>query len=373
MRSVDPKSLEHTYCVIMAGGKGERFWPVSTDVKPKPFIKLVGERSMIQLTVDRISTIVPRERIFVVLVEQHVGAAREQLPDLPIENLIIEPEGRDTAPCVGFSAVWLSRIDPEAVMVTLPADHYIPDVDRFRETIVHGIDCAAAGDYLVTIGIKPTRPETGYGYIRIGEPFEHCGDLPCYRVQRIVEKPDLAKAEQYLEEQSYYWNAGIFIWRVPVLLKELETHMPALYQGLSEIRRAWSENSTAEVARIYGRFEKKSIDYGLMEKARNVLVIPSLFGWDDVGTWTSLKRVKELDGNRNFIEGRTVCLDTENCIIYGNGVRIGTVGISNLVVVASREGVLVCGTDRVQEVREIARRFEASEKEPVTGPESEQT
>ena len=353
--------IEHTFCVIMAGGRGERFWPLSTDLTPKPFLKLMGEKTLIQLTVERALRIVPEERIYVVLGLSQLPVARQQLPFLSDRNFIVEPEGRDTAPCIGFAALTLLKVDAAAIMITLPADHYVPDADGFVSTILSGVACAGTGDYLVTIGIRPARPETGYGYINAHEPF---GDAPgqVYKVERIVEKPDAAKALSYMQVGTYYWNAGIFIWRAGVVLEGIRRHMPELYEGLMKIKAIPEEALDRELRAVFAALPRKSIDYGLMEKAENVLMVPSGFIWDDVGTWTSLLRVLDLDGQGNYRAGDTVSVDTTDCVVVGDGVTVGTLGVSGLVIVGSDHGVLVCGLDRAQEVKEIVKRIEAEKK-----------
>jgi mannose-1-phosphate guanylyltransferase len=348
--------LDRAYCVIMAGGKGERFWPLSTDRMPKPFLRLMGEKTMIQLTVERALRIVPEERLFIVLGQNHLSVAKEQLPGLKDRNFLVEPEGRDTAPCIGFAALHLTALDEGAIMITLPADHYIPDVDAFVATILNGVACAGMGDYLVTVGISPVRPETGYGYINAFEPFEVPGVI-CYKVNRIVEKPDIEKARSYLEDGNYYWNAGIFIWRAAVVLEGIERFMPELCQGIASLKAVLGRKDPTAIAAIYSGLPRKSIDYGLMEKADNVLMIPSLFPWDDVGTWASLRRVLGSGGEGNSKTGNTICVDTKDCVVYGDGITVGTLGVSNLVIVATREGVLVCDSERAQEVKEIVKRL----------------
>ena len=351
--------LEHTYCIIMAGGRGERFWPLSADSMPKPFLRILGTKTMIQLTVERVNRLLPMERIFIVLGTSHADIAREQLPDLPAANFLVEPEGRDTAPCIGFAAISLLGLDPKAVMIVLPADHFIPDSDHFVKTVSYGAEIAGRGDYLVTIGIKPGRPETGYGYINAHEPVFSSDSGTCLRVERFVEKPDANRAQQYLEEGNYFWNAGMFIWKVKTVLAGIAQHMPELYSGLLAIQEALAARNEGCFAEIYSNLVRKSVDYGLMEKADNVLMIPGEFTWDDVGTWSSLLRVKDLDENGNYCSGDTTCLETKNSVICSDGLKVGVVGVSNMVIVASKDGVLVCDADRAQEVREIARLVEA--------------
>jgi mannose-1-phosphate guanylyltransferase len=349
--------MEHLYCVIMAGGRGERFWPLSTKDIPKPFVRLFGDRTMIQMTVDRILGLVPMGNIFVVLGREHEQVARKQLPELGREQFIVEPAGRDTAACIGLAATVLHRRDPDGVMIVLPADHYIPDTGAFLRTVSRTVEWATRGDFLVTLGITPTRPDVGYGYVRAGEPVTEADPSTC-KVDRFVEKPSLPKALQYLSEGIYYWNSGLFVWRTRTLLEGLKRHMVDLHRGLGQIDRAMSEGNTEAVARIFTGFNKVSIDYGLMEKADNVLMVKADFAWDDVGTWGSLRRVMELDENGNFRSGKTICVDTKGCVVYGQDVPIGTVGVENLIVVASPAGVLVCDGRRDQETRQIARMFD---------------
>jgi mannose-1-phosphate guanylyltransferase len=354
-----PLVTDHIYCIIMAGGKGERFWPLSTDLAPKPFLNIVGGKSLIELTVERTQYITPIERIFIVLGKEHLNIAKEQLAMLPEENFIVEPDGKDTAPCIGYSALFLLNKDKDAVMVVLPADQYVPDAESFADVISEGVRYASIGDYFITIGIKPSRPETGYGYIHAYEKFDIIEDLTCYKVNGYVEKPDLKKALEYLAEGNYYWNGGIFVWRADAVMKGIKRHMPDLYRGLLQIRDSYKINRKEEVSLIFKTLPTESIDYGLMEKAENVLMIPSRFIWDDVGTWSSLTRVFEPDEIGNYIKGEVAQIDTKDCVIFSDGIKIGTVGISNLIVVASGNGVLVCDINRAQEVREIVKRLKS--------------
>jgi mannose-1-phosphate guanylyltransferase len=315
---------------------------------------------MLQMTLDRASEFVSTDHILVVLGREHLAVAREQLPQLGEEQFLIEPAGRDTAACIGFAAVTLRLRDPDSVMVVLPADHYVPDSSPFAETMSEAIRWAKKGDFLVTVGIQPTRPEIGYGYIHAGErtggPHEHC-----YRVNRFVEKPDEATASLYLSEGDYYWNAGIFVWQVKVILKAIERHMADLWMGLTKMEEASMVGDLGLAEDLFKGLPRISIDYGLMEKADNVLVIKAGFRWDDVGTWSSLKRTMKLDEKGNYVSGQPLCIDTRDCVIYSEDVRMGVVGVSNLVVVASREGVLVCSLLKDQETRKIARFFEIDE------------
>jgi mannose-1-phosphate guanylyltransferase len=351
------KLFQHVYFVIMAGGKGERFWPLSTDSVPKPFIKIVGDKTLIQLTVERANEMVPLEKVFVVLGKQHLNTARKQLKKLPDDNFIIEPEGRDTAPCIGYSALCILQRDKDAVMVILPADQFIPETGNFSKTISAAVQLAKTGNHLITVGIKPVRPETGYGYINAFEVFKAIDDNVCFKVNRYVEKPDKKTAQAYIREGNYYWNGGIFIWRAKTALKGIKKHMPELYKGLTDIKDALASMDSGKIAGIFKNLQRKSIDYGLMEKADNVLMVPAQFIWDDVGTWSSILRVLKHDKNGNYIKGNAVSIDTNNCVILSEDVAVGTIGVSDLVIVVSKRGVLVCNADRAQEVREIAKQL----------------
>ncbi len=346
------------YCVIMAGGKGERFWPMSTDRVPKPFLTLTGDKTLIQLTAERALRIVPEERLLVVLGKAHLKAARQQLAFLPENNFLVEPAGRDTAACIGLAAVHISLREPEAAMVVLPADQYIPDVDDFVATLNDAVKLASAGNHLVTLGIAPSRPETGYGYILAGRACGHLTTGDGFVVERFVEKPGHKQALEYIADGRYYWNAGIFIWHVNAIIEGFRAHMPGLYEGLTMLKKYLQEGRTRAADTLFKGFERKSIDYGIMEKAANVLMVSARFRWDDVGTWASLERVLDLDDNGNCILGNAFCIDTADTILFSEpGYSIGTIGVSDLIIVASKKGLLVCDKKRVQEVREIARRL----------------
>jgi len=341
-----------TYCVIMAGGRGERFWPVSTVKLPKPFIQLVNTKTLLQLTVDRILPYVPKERIIVILGKDHYAVARKQLKGLSEKNFIREPEPRDTAPCIGYAARTLLKRDPEAVMVVVPADHYIPDVSRFIKVISHGVEVAKSRECLITIGVKPTRPETGYGYIRIGtKKLSTPHRVPLYTVTQFVEKPDITKARTYAKNPHYFWNAGIFVWKASVIMDAIRQYMPDLYQGLQRLPVV---RSGGIIDTGYTTLPKISIDYGVMEKSDNVCMIPGRFKWDDVGTWSALKRLVK---NRQFMKGKHIeTIDTTGCVIYSD-IPVGIIGVSHLIVAATEHGVLVCDMNQAQKVREIARRL----------------
>ena len=353
------------FAVIMAGGRGERLWPLSRPERPKQFLNLGGPRTMLQETVSRIGPLIPEENIYVVAPEEFVGLVREQL-EIPEENIIVEPMGRNTAPCVGLAAVILEAKDPHGVMVVLPADHVIKGRERFLEILGRAVEVATAGDRLITLGIIPDRPATGYGYIRRGEPFIKIkrGDIEIYRVERFVEKPDRERAERFLEEGGYYWNSGIFIWRIDVILAEIESHLPGLHSGLMRIKERLEGPESAldlerVIAEVYKEQEAISIDYGVMEKAEDVLVIPADIGWTDLGDWSALGAVFERDKEGNIVQARHLGIDTKDSIILGEDEDklIATIGLEGIVIIETEEALLVMDITRAQEVREIVKRL----------------
>lgn len=352
-------SPTRTMALIMAGGRGERLWPVSTPEKPKQFLSLGGRRTMLQETVSRIRPLFRPEDVYVVVPKEFCHLVRKQLA-IPEENVLVEPMGRNTAPCVGLAAVLLESHDPRAVMVVLPADHVIGNTERFVEILNVGIEVAEDGEHLVTLGIVPDRPVTGYGYIRRGELHTEINGIQVYRAEQFVEKPDRAKAEQFLANGAYYWNSGMFVWRVDAFLRVIAEYMPQLYAGLEEMRAHLGEPDwPAVVERVYGSLPSISVDYGVMERAKNVLVIPADIGWSDVGDWSALGAVIEKDEHGNIVHASHVGIDTRDSVIYAEGKDkiIATIGLDGVVIVETDEALLVADKARAQEVREIVKKL----------------
>lgn len=346
--------------VIMAGGKGERFWPQSRAKRPKQFLGVTGSRTMLQLTVDRISRLIPKENIMVVTGSEYAQIVAEQVPDIPSANVIAEPEGRNTAACIGLAALHVEKKDPEAVMVVLPADHLIQKEDQFLDAIRAGVDLAGRGETIVTLGIKPLYPETGYGYIdaKTASSVANLHGFSAYPVQQFVEKPNLERAVAYVESGHYFWNSGMFIWRVGTIRKAIAQHMPELHAGLERIMAGMgTEDETSVLRREYSLLPKVSIDYGVMEKAAGVLTIPGDFGWDDVGHWTALERISPRDSHGNVTRGETVLVDTQNSIFYTDKKLLAAVGVEDLVVIESDDAILICNKNRVQDVREVLKQL----------------
>jgi len=344
--------IAHVFAVVLAGGRGERFWPLSTEACPKAFLRLVGRQSLLQATVDRARLLLPWTRILVAAGRAHAGLVRQQLPELPDANLLLEPFGRDTAAAIGFASLQLERLDPEAVMAVLPADHHVPDGDAFAASLRQAFAVLESGPaWVVTIGIRPTRPETGYGYLECGDPLP---DLPgASRVRRFLEKPDLKAAEQLLRDGRHYWNSGIFLWRRTTIQGLLARFLPEIWAGLCRIREAWGIEDV--LVREFAAFRKLSVDYGVLERMDgSVAMVRGDFAWDDLGSWDALARVLPARQDGNVIIGEVEPVDTSGSVIISTGQRVATVGLSDMIVVASQDGVLVCPKGRSQEVRQFA-------------------
>ena len=346
------------FAVIMAGGQGTRFWPKSRRSKPKQLLNIIGDEAMIKKTVDRLIPIIPNENVYAVINASHFNETKEET-GLSEENIIVEPVGRNTAPCIGLAALHIERKDPEGVMVVLPSDHFIEDEKTFRETLLGAKEVAFQQDYLVTLGIKPKSPETGFGYIEKGEFLRESGSSKLFKVKRFTEKPDLNTAKAFLDDGNFLWNSGIFIWKASTILDEMKTHIPILYEGLKEIREVMgSEREREVVSSIYTGIEGISIDYGVMEKSSITAVIPSDFGWNDVGSWSSLDELLQKDTNGNIFQGKCLGLETRDTLIHGKDKLIVTLGLDGLVIVDTEDAVLIARKDRCQDVKKIVERLD---------------
>jgi mannose-1-phosphate guanylyltransferase len=342
--------MSGVYAVIMAGGRGERFWPLSTDEAPKPFVALLGGSTLIQDTVARLDPMVPLDRIFVSIGESHRNIAREQLPQIPAQNFIIEPIGRDTAACLGYCALHLERVDPEAVMLALPADHFIAEPPSFRRTIEKGFH-NLAGATGVVFGITPTRPDTGYGYVQAEKPIIPAGAWP---VIRFVEKPDAARAAEYCRAGNFFWNSGMFLWQNRVLLELFEKHMPETGRGLDRLRPLLGrKDAAAERLEIFSGLKRTSIDFGVMEKTSGLRLVPVEFTWDDIGNWASLERALPRDDAGNVSRGAFAGIETNGCITFSDGGQVAAFGVSDLIIVQANGKVLVCPRNRAADLKKF--------------------
>jgi len=336
----------------MAGGSGTRFWPRSRRRLPKQLLPVLGRRSLLQETVERLLPIVPRGQILIVTHRDHAAAVRRQLPTLPARNVLSEPVARNTAPCLALAALTIESRAPGATFVSLPADHAIADAAAFRATLLEALAWAAAEPVAVTIGIRPTAPETGYGYIEVGPRL--AGRTA--RVRAFVEKPTAARARKFVTAGRHLWNSGMFAWRTSTILTLLDRHLPAVTRPMRAALAKPIRQRPAALARAYRRLPSISIDYGVMEHARDVLVVAGDFGWSDVGSWAALAAIARDTGDR----ARIVPVDAARSVVFADGRLVALVGVDDVIVVDTPDALLVCHRDRTQDVRrvvdELARR-----------------
>ena len=347
--------------IIMAGGKGERFWPKSRVNLPKQFLSLTDDgKTMIQLTVERIRPLVELEDIYIATNANYKELVKQQLPGIPEENILCEPIGRNTAPCVGLGAVHIAAKCEDAVMIVLPSDHLIKNNEVFADTFKQACEVAEAGSNLVTVGITPNYPETGYGYINYNKDKKN-GES--FGVERFVEKPDLETAKAYLAEGTYLWNSGMFVWKVSTILDCFKEFMPSTYEGLLRIKASVGTSEENDVLlKEFPELESQSVDYGIMEKASNIYTFPGNFGWDDVGSWLAVGRIKENDEQGNVINGNVVAVNTKNCVIEGADKLIATVGLRDMVVVDTKDATLITTKENAGEIKQILAKLRESGK-----------
>ncbi|MCK4738498.1 MAG: mannose-1-phosphate guanylyltransferase/mannose-6-phosphate isomerase [Deltaproteobacteria bacterium] len=350
-------SSKDLFGVILAGGVGTRFWPLSRETMPKQILKVAGDDSLLQGTIKRLSSIIPTKKISIVtnseqaeLIKLHLASEVKEKKSAQISadvGFIIEPFGRNTAPAIGLAALELIKKNPDAVMAVFPADHLIKNIPAFKRAISGAVIAAREG-YLVTFGIKPSSPETGYGYIKSEKKGEKkYGSVNGRNIERFVEKPNLVRAKKYLKEGSYFWNSGIFIWKASVILEQLKVHTPSVYKGLKAI------NEGRDILKAYKLIESISIDNGVMEQAQRALVIEAPFGWSDVGSWASLDEAAKPNKEGNIIKGRVVDIGSEGSFIIGSDRVLATIGLKDIVVVDTPDATLVCPRNRAEEVKDM--------------------
>ena len=359
--------MEHTYAVIMAGGGGTRLWPVSRREKPKQLLSLLGKETLFQSTVARLEKLFPPERILIVTVAELAREMQEQVPSIAAENYLIEPAPRGTASVVALAAAVLEKRDPQAVMAIQTSDHYIRNHDLFHFLIRTAFDVAQK-NYLVTLGITPTFPSTGYGYIQQGESLDGDYKYPVYRVKRFKEKPDQDTAQQLLRSGDHSWNSGMFVWRAGAILDEIEKQMPELFKAVQDISTAWDTPKQDDVLQeCWLDLKNETIDYGIMEKAQQVAVLPAGgLGWSDVGSWNSLFEVLLPDMNGNVAAGaQHLSLDTHNTLVYsGDDQRlVVTIGVDDMVVVDAGDVLMICKADQSQKVRDVVEHLKKHHQE----------
>ncbi len=341
--------------LIMAGGKGERFWPKSRVNLPKQFLSLTNDgKTMIQLTVERILPIIDIKDIYISTNIRYKKLVKEQLPDLPEENILYEPVGKNTAPCIGLGAVHIRKKYGDALMVVLPSDHLIKYNSMFISALEDAFSVAEDNENLVTLGITPDYPETGYGYIKFNLSERDKNTGRAFKVEKFVEKPNLEKAKEYLATEQYLWNSGMFIWKVSSVLNNFEKFLPETYFGLKKIEDSIGLQTYEDVLKEeFTSFSSESIDYGIMEKADDIYIIPGIFGWDDVGSWLAVGRINQQNEFGNVVKGNIITINTKNSIIQGTDKLIATVGVKDLIIVDTDDALLVCDKENAGDIKKV--------------------
>ena len=351
--------------VLMAGGRGQRFWPHSRFDTPKQLLSITGGNSMIRETINRVLPLIDLSDVFISTTEDLFDSIKDALPEIDYLNYILEPVGRDTAACIGLAAVVLEHRykDPNTTMITLPIDHIIKDGEKFLQAIKEACILARETGNLITIGIKPSRPETGYGYICVGEESEKIDNITACVVNNFTEKPDLETAKKFISEKNYLWNSGIFIWTCRDIFNALRKETPILYNGLMRIKDSLGTLQKKEIVKeVFYGLEKISIDYAILEKVSNRLVVKGDFSWDDIGSWTSMERIFPQDKDGNVIQGSHEGVDTKRCVIINDEGLIVTIGLSDLVVISSGDIKLIYPKNREGDLKKIIKRMTNNEK-----------
>jgi len=349
------------YALILSGGAGTRLWPRSRRRKPKQFLDLIGDRTMLQDTVDRVSELVPGERIFVVAPPEHRALIHEQLPELRADHLVVEPYPRGNAAAIGLAMAALHAFDPDAIVAVLPSDHVVEKKSAFRNVLIAATAAADAG-WLVTLGITPERPDVGFGYIEAGEKLDVAAPLPIHRVKRFIEKPKKDAAEKMLTAGGHYWNAGMFVWRVDKILEAYREHLPKTAQALDALHDAiGSPRYEGVLAEVWEETDKTTIDYGIAERAKNMAVVPADIGWQDVGNWSRLADIVLASAGRSGDEH--IAEESVGNYVYVPGKTTVTIGVNDLIVVETDDVLLIAAKDRAEEVKKVVDRLTREEKE----------
>jgi mannose-1-phosphate guanylyltransferase len=355
--------MTNLFTLIMAGGSGTRFWPRSKAAKPKQYLNLFGNDSLLQSTIKRFSTFTETDNIYVVSGKSQAAVLEEQTPMLPKANLIYEPVGKNTLPCIGLAAMFAEMENPEGVMVVTPSDHLIENDELFRDTVLAAVKIAEERDGIVTVGITPTYPATGYGYVKTAEEITGSEKIRQFKVERFVEKPNEETATNYLKQGGFYWNSGMFIFKIPVFIDAMKQFAPALYSDLRKIQAELGKPSFDQTLdTIYRAVEGISVDYGIMEHAKNIYLVEGNFVWNDLGSWESVYLTAEKDENGNAGAGESVIIDSKNSYIYSETGIIALVGLDDVIVVQDGNTTLVCKRDKAEEIKKVVDRLKAENK-----------
>jgi mannose-1-phosphate guanylyltransferase len=354
------------YYVIMAGGRGTRFWPRSRTRKPKQLLDIIGPRTMLEQTIDRILPLSDWDHILVVTEISQAEAIRKLLPRLKESHLLIEPLGKNTAPCIGLAALTISQWDPKASMAVLPADHFIPQMDDFQKTLQAALEVSRKGEFLITLGIAPSSPETGYGYLEQGKKIMEQGGVAVWQVKAFHEKPDHDRAKAMLQSGTFFWNSGMFIWSVSTVLKKMSRWTPDLYRELMVLEKVYGRPDWDQALRkAYEGMENISIDYALMERADQVVMLQADFGWNDVGSWEAVYQLEAKDGEGNCFKGSVLALDSQGCLVDSPDKIVTLIGVQDLVIVNTPEAILICPRSRSQDVKKIVELLEKRGQEEL--------
>jgi mannose-1-phosphate guanylyltransferase len=358
------RAQDYLYAAVMAGGSGTRFWPRSRKDRPKQILNITGDEILLKKTIELIRPIIPISRIKVVTTESQADAVKKTAPALAPGNILREPFGKNTAPAIGLSALFIERERPDAVMVILPADHYIQDEKRFHEQVMAGVRQAFEAEGIVTIGITPRGPETGYGYIETDQLVDKRG--PIYTVKSFHEKPDEERAGVFIRQGNFFWNSGIFIVRASYMLGEIAEYLPHNHERLMRIKSSLgTDQESLTINEAYQNMEAISIDYGVIERSSHVFMIPGDFGWDDVGSWPCAASHWPMDNDRNAFIGEVINLDSSECIVYSPKKPVALLGVEDLVIVEEDDVLLVSKKQRAQDVKKLVDKLRSQDRDEL--------
>ena len=355
--------MKEIYCLIMAGGSGTRFWPRSRMIKPKQYLNLFGDKSLLESTINRFDKFIGKENIYIVSGSSQSQILEQQANMIPGKNLIYEPVGKNTLPCIGLAAMMVEQENSDGIMVVSPSDHLIQDDELFRDTVMAAADIAEQENGIVTIGITPEYPATGYGYVQVDHELTQNGPIRKFKVKQFVEKPDYKTAASYLDKGGFYWNSGLFVFKISVFLNAVQEFAPALYADLKKIQAEIGQTSFDDTLdTIYRAVESISVDYGIMEHASNIYLVEGNFRWNDLGSWDSVYLFSNKDENRNAGLGENIFVDSQNSYASADEGLVAIIGLDDVVVVKEGNAILVCKRDKAEEVKAVVEQLKHNNK-----------